>query len=446
MKKIITSIGLSLMVALGLSAQNVPVDFETGGNGANWTWTVFENSTNPAVEVIANPDQTGANTSATVMKFTALQAGNPWAGCESNRGVDLGKFSWDATNRTVKIMVWKPVISDVGIKFIADSGWAEVEVKVANTKINEWEELTFDFSGKVNPPANQGMLSQIAIFPDFNARTGDNVCYIDNITFSGGTVLNEPTVAAPDPTFPAADVISLFSGVYTDSTVNTWITPWSSASLFDVQVAGNDVKKYTGFGVAGIEPGAGNFVDATNMTHFNVSMWSPNVDTFRVKLVDWGADQSFGGGDDTEDELQVVNTKNDTWYSISLALADFAKMTSKNNIAQIIFSSPDGGIVYLDNIFFSKEAASSAVEIENSVRLSVYPNPSKGIVNINAASNDAQFSTIKITSLDGKIIREVEVRGNNLETSLDVTNLNAGMYMVLIETTNGTLVRKIKID
>ena len=47
-------------------AQNAPINFETGGQGANWTWTVFENATNPAVEIMANPHATGINTSATV--------------------------------------------------------------------------------------------------------------------------------------------------------------------------------------------------------------------------------------------------------------------------------------------------------------------------------------------------------------------------------------------
>ena len=36
----------------GLSA----IDFETGGAGASYTWAVFENSDNPALEIIANPD------------------------------------------------------------------------------------------------------------------------------------------------------------------------------------------------------------------------------------------------------------------------------------------------------------------------------------------------------------------------------------------------------
>ena len=82
---------------------------------------MFENDTNPPVEIIPNPDPSGANTSATVAKFTALQTGNPWAGCESLHGSDIGTFTLDATNSTVKIMVWKPVISDVGLKFVLPS-------------------------------------------------------------------------------------------------------------------------------------------------------------------------------------------------------------------------------------------------------------------------------------------------------------------------------------
>ncbi len=71
-----------------------------------------------------------------------------------------------------------------------------------------------------------------------------------------------------------------------------------------------------------------------------------------LNWLNWGADESYGGGDDTEDELQVVTNKKDTWYNHSMALSDFTGMTSKNNIAQIILSSPNSdGVVYIDNIF-----------------------------------------------------------------------------------------------
>ena len=165
-------------------AQNSPIDFETGGYGATWTWTVFENDNNPSLEIVTNPNTGGLNSSATVAMFTALQAGQPWAGCESLHGTDIGSFSFDSTNCIIKIMVWKDVISDVGIKFVDATSAAQPEIKVANTLINQWEELTFDFSSRIG--VYPVVKDQIIIFPDFElaGRTQDNICYFDNISFS----------------------------------------------------------------------------------------------------------------------------------------------------------------------------------------------------------------------------------------------------------------------
>ena len=170
-------------------AQNSPIDFETGGYGATWTWTVFENGDNPSLEIVTNPNTGGINSSATVAKFTALQAGQPWAGCESLHGSDIGTFSLDATNSTLKIMVYKTVISDVGLKFVIPTSGSLGEIKVANTVTNAWEELTFDFSSHIGLPEAIG-IDQIVVFPDFNlgGRTQDNIIYFDNISFYSNSV------------------------------------------------------------------------------------------------------------------------------------------------------------------------------------------------------------------------------------------------------------------
>ena len=181
---------LVIMTVSGfLFAQNSPIDFETGGYGATWTWTVFENGSNPSLEIVTNPNTGGINSSATVAKFTALQTGQPWAGCESLHGSDIGTFSLDATNSTVKIMVYKTVISDVGLKFVIPSSGSLGEIKVANTVTNAWEELTFDFSSHIGLPEAIG-IDQIVVFPDFDlgGRTQDNIIYFDNISFYSNSV------------------------------------------------------------------------------------------------------------------------------------------------------------------------------------------------------------------------------------------------------------------
>jgi hypothetical protein len=359
MKKLIT-LGVSVLISSIGFSQNGPINFETGGNGAGWTWTTFENSTNPALETVNNPSSTAPNTSSKVAKFTALQAGNPWAGCESLKGADIGTFTLTASNAIVKIMVYKPVISDVGIKFITNSNASSGEIKVANTKINEWEELTFDFTAKIGEGSSTD-INQIAIFPDFNmaGRSSDVICYFDNITFSAGTALAEPTVAAETPTKAAADVISMFSNAYTNVPVDTWRTSWSAATLTDMQVASNDVKKYSGLDFVGIETIA-NPINISSMDFVEFDLWTPNSTSFRFKLVDGGTNGTIGGGDDVEHETTITPTLNG-WNHVSVPISSLTGLTSKSSIVQLIFaSSPVGtSVAYIDNILFSKAATAA---------------------------------------------------------------------------------------
>jgi hypothetical protein len=163
------------------------IDFEPAGFGAAWAWNVFENVSNPPLEFIANPVSGGINTSATVAKITALQGGQPWVGTETQHGQMGITWDLDSSNAIIKIMVYKTVISDVGIKLVNPTGGAQVEIKVANTLINQWEELAFDFTSRIgNGLDGSTNIDQIVVFPDFDlgGRTQDNVVYFDNITFN----------------------------------------------------------------------------------------------------------------------------------------------------------------------------------------------------------------------------------------------------------------------
>ncbi|MEY4522605.1 MAG: hypothetical protein RIT10_1790, partial [Bacteroidota bacterium] len=339
-------------------SQNAPITFEPTEQGANWTWTVFENDTQTALEIVPNPVSSGMNSSAKVAKFTALQTGQPWAGCESVHGSDIGTFTLNASNCQVKILVYKSVISDVGIKFATASGASLGELKVANTLINQWEELTFNFTSYVGA-ASSTNIDQIIVFPDFQPRTTTNVCFFDNIRFGQvGAGLNEPMVAAPNPTVPAANVISMFSNTYTNVPVDTWQAAWSQGFMNEIQIAGNATKKYTSLNFVGIEATGANTLDLATMYKLHVDLWTPNSTTFKVKLVDFGANGIYAGGDDVEHELTLSPTL-DSWNSYTLLLSDFTGLTTKNHVAQLIFSSLPGGtsVAYIDNVYFSNDLA-----------------------------------------------------------------------------------------
>jgi hypothetical protein len=405
---------LLLSITSGFT-QNAPINFESGGHGADWTWTVFENDSNPPLDIIDNPDPSGVNTSAKVARYTALQSGNPWAGFESVEG-NLGSFLWDENNRIVKIMVWKSVISDVGIKFDAGAppnDWAEAEIKVANTKINEWEELTFDFSNALNPPVEYGGLKRIIIFPDFNlvGRTQDNVCFIDNISFNpAGGGSGEPTAAAPNPSRDPAQVISMFSDAYNDVPVDTWRTGWSAAELEDIDIQGNATKKYSNLDFVGIETVA-NQIDINDMTHFSMDVWSSDFNFFGIKLVDFGPDGAFGGGDDTEHQVDIDMPTRNQWVRLEIPLSDFVNLQNRTNIAQLILvGRPTGATtVYIDNVFFYEGNGGSG---EPTVAA---PNPTRDAAQVislfSDAYNDVQVDTWR-TGWSAAELEDIEIQGN----------------------------------
>ncbi|MCA6380533.1 MAG: T9SS type A sorting domain-containing protein [Cytophagales bacterium] len=183
--RIFTLFSFLLLSVVAALAQPT-VNFETGGAGAGYTWNVFENGNNPPpLEIVANPSATGINTSTKVAKFTARADGQVYAGTENARGA-FTTFDFSAANTTVKIMVYKSVISPVGLKFVSNGGAQPLKL-VSNTKINEWEELTFDFSDLIpNAIPRDGTINidQLNVFPDHRSGRVENVCYFDNITFS----------------------------------------------------------------------------------------------------------------------------------------------------------------------------------------------------------------------------------------------------------------------
>jgi hypothetical protein len=224
MKKLYLTIGF-ISASLFSFGQNLPVNFETGGNGANWTWTSFESGlTPPPLEIVANPDPSGINTSATVAKFTALQLAQPFAGCETHHGADVGTFNINVSNGIITMMVYKTKISDVGLKLVTSGGASRGAVKVPNTLINQWEKLTFDFSnyiGSINRIGSvQNPFDQLVVFPDWESRAADDVIYFDNISASCAPNASTLNVTDCHPYTAPSGAILTSTGTYMDTLFN----------------------------------------------------------------------------------------------------------------------------------------------------------------------------------------------------------------------------------
>lgn len=418
------------ILTMTVFAQNAPIDFEAAGNGANWVWTTFENDSNPALEIVANPDPSGINPSDSVALFKALVMGAPFAGVESMHGGGIGQFTLTPATSTIKIMVWKSVISDVGIKLVEPGNGSLGEIKVANTLIDQWEELTFDFSDM------EGILyDQIVVFPDFAARTMDNAIYFDNITFGENVPLPEPMTAAPDPTIDEANVLSMFSNVYTDVAVDTWQTPWSEGTLTDIQIQGNDTKKYSNLNFVGVETTGANLVDATEMQFFHFDIWTPNMTTFRVKLVDFGADENFAGGDDTEHEIIYENVALNEWISYQIPLTDFTGLLATDHLAQLIFSGlPAGqGVLYVDNVYYSKDPVNVKEVADFDIK--IFPNPAVTHFKI---ATEKEVEMVEVFNVLGERVLSIQN-----ESTVEVGHLPRGAYLVKAAVGEASILKRL---
>lgn len=156
----------------------IPMNYMGGGETDNST-----------LSVVPNPDwENDVNPSGHVVEFQRSQHGVPWGGFWSELPTPL-----DLTeNKYVYVKVWKTRISPVKFKIEeGNSAILEIESMTPQTKVNEWEELVFDFSEK------DGTWNKIVFMPDFEdplTLTEDIVIYFDDIRVGTAPEVNVPSV------------------------------------------------------------------------------------------------------------------------------------------------------------------------------------------------------------------------------------------------------------
>jgi len=146
-------------------------------------WNYFPAENSGAFEQVDNPLKAGINTSDRVGKATEKASGEqPWQGMYT----DLESYIKFGANTVIKAKILSPKITTVTLKvetplvagFPATSG----DVTVANSKINEWEELTWDFSAAPFPIDPAGQYTRLTwIFDILNLPTEDVVYYFDDL-------------------------------------------------------------------------------------------------------------------------------------------------------------------------------------------------------------------------------------------------------------------------
>lgn len=258
---------------------------------------------------------------------------------------------------------------------------------------------------------------------------------------TGNTAANSPIVvtaktamgvpAAPTPTRPAANVISVFSDAYTSAAPTANYFPgWGQATAASlVQLAaGNSALKYANLNYQGIELGSN--VNAGTMTKLHVDVYTENETALQVTTISPGTPNK-------EFLVTLTPLTLNQWNGFDVSLSSFTGV-DKADVFQFKFVGSGGKTVYIDNLYFH-DGTTAIDKVYADKSIIVYPTSVSNNLNI---KSEKEMSQVIVRNLLGQDLKTIAVSG--LEKSIDLSALSAGNYFVTVKLATG-LVSTYKI-
>ncbi len=233
--------------------------------------------------------------------------------------------------------LWTPDCTSFKVSLIS-AGPVEQAVTLTPT-LSGWNSFDIPLSSYTTP--NKAAIFQLKL----EGTPSGSTVYLDNIYFAN-TPTTAPTTAAPTPTALAANVMSLFSGAYTDIAGTDWFPNWGQSTVVtEVAIAGNATKKYTNFNYQGVA--LASAINVTTMTHLHLDLWTPDCTSFKVSLISAGP---------VEQAVTLTPTLAG-WNSFDIALTSYTTPNKAAIIQLKLEGTPTGSTAFLDNIYFYKAPA-----------------------------------------------------------------------------------------
>jgi len=213
-----------------------------------------------------------------------------------------------------------------------DDSFHEVTFTTPALENGTWVSLDIPFADMTGLTSRSN-LSQVVFISD--ATITD--IFVDNVYFYQVPIA--PTQAAPTPTVPEANVISVYSDAYTDIAGSDFNPDWGQSTVVtEEQIDGNNTLHYANLNYQGLQLGSAQ--DVTSMTHLHLDYYTANSTALNAYLISTGPVEMA--------KVLAVPTASG-WVSLEIPLADFSPV----DLADIIQFKFDGnGDIYLDNIYF----------------------------------------------------------------------------------------------
>jgi hypothetical protein len=164
------------------------LDFETAATTLPFLYFANDTLDGKFAKVVTNPKKAGIDQSNNVLEFKRLPLGQVFAGGFFDFPAPM---AWPTTALTVKAKVLMDHIGNLAFKLEGSpNGPNNVEILVANTKVNEWEEITINFTGRGTPvlTGKEGH-TRLTMFFDLTLPLATTIqtSYVDDIVIGTGS-------------------------------------------------------------------------------------------------------------------------------------------------------------------------------------------------------------------------------------------------------------------
>jgi PKD repeat protein len=242
------------------------------------------------------------------------------------------------------------------------------------------------------------------------------------------TTFSDPGVLVNDNYWPANTVVVSKKGLVNTNVLGTY-TIWYIAT----DPSGNkDSISRTINVVDRTKP----VVDLLNVNEVNLRRWQVYVDAPVALTDNYNTDAQMRGSLITINSLPT-NAEGKPWadgtglYSVRYKVMDLSGNESEEAIRTINVVSAAGvdDVMNIDKL------------------MSVYPNPSNGVIHMRLADKQAEDVTVIVYDMLGKAIHTQKLNGNNLQVQeLNLSEKPKGFYLLRVQTGDQVYSRKIQIN
>ena len=421
---------LTLNTLLTYSQIALPINFEEG----QVTTESFVNFNGGIGTVVDNPFITDDNPSNTVGKIVR-DGGDIWAG--SYLIVSPLDFT---TETTIKMNVYSAspgLLVKFKLEDDNDPVTAAVERDAYTTKSNQWETLTWSFSGE-----QSNIFQKLVLMFDFG-NTGDgtesSTFYFDDISqfdSTGGLAQIDLPITYDDSSvyytlIPFGDDEGSSEIIFNSNTDNklVYVAKSGSAATWAGVTVSND---------SGLE----NNIPVTSSNskmyvHTYVTGSSNTGIPVRLKIEN--------NNDPTQSvETEAYTTVVDAWEILEFDFNNEATGTAALNenypfsMASLFFNFGSAGddqtVYYFDNISFGSPISLGLDSVSNE-SFKLYPNPVEDYLYIQ--SSDTTIKNIDIYSILGK-----KIYSTSSENRLDMSSYSAGIYFIKVNNSTFKIFKK----